>query len=75
MRIMDVSERNTAMELLKIEEAARRLQLSESMLRRMTRQHEIDVVRIGRAVRIPADALQQWVDRHREPAREAEPPS
>ena len=47
--------------LVKIPEAARALSLGRSMLYRLVGSGEIPIVRIGGAVRIPADGLRAWV--------------
>jgi len=51
--------------LLTIQEAAKRLSLSESKVYRMTIAGELDSIHIGRAVRVPEKALQDLVNQHR----------
>lgn len=48
-------------ELLRVEEAARVLAISRRTVFELLRCHELPVVRIGRAVRIPKRALGAWV--------------
>jgi len=50
--------------LLRIEEAAKVLRLSRAKAYSMAQRGELPVVRIGRAVRVPAAALQRWVQQH-----------
>lgn len=56
--------------LLKCEEAAKRLSLGRAKVYLMAASGELPSVRIGRAVRIPADGLQEWVDRKRQQAEQ-----
>jgi len=56
--------------LLTVKEAADALRIGRTLLYEMIGRQELPVVRIGRAVRVPADSLYQWVDQHRRPARE-----
>jgi len=51
--------------LLTIQEAAKRLSLSESKVYRMTIAGELDSIHIGRAVRVPEKAIQKLIDQHR----------
>ena len=51
--------------LLDIPTAAAALSLSRSTVYELIARREIDAVHVGRAVRIPADALQAYVDRLR----------
>ena len=48
--------------LLRPEEAARVLGIGRSKVYELLAAGELPVVRIGRATRIPAAALQRWVD-------------
>lgn len=50
--------------LLTVAEAARRLSLGRATAYQMVQRGELPVVRIGRAVRIPARALEEWVAAH-----------
>jgi len=52
--------------LLKPEDAARALSLGRSKLHELVTTGELPAVRIGRATRIPASALQDWVQRQAE---------
>jgi excisionase family DNA binding protein len=54
--------------LLRIPEAAARLGVGRSTLYDLIADHAIPVVRIGRAVRIPASRLAAWVERQSEDA-------
>lgn len=47
--------------LLTSREAARALSICEKTLWTMTRNGEIPVIRIGRAVRYPLDGLKEWI--------------
>ena len=47
--------------LLRVSEVAVRLSLGETMIREMINRGELPAVRIGKAVRVPVDALRQWV--------------
>ena len=49
--------------LLSVNEAARVLQIGRSKLYELLAAGELPVVRIGRSVRIPTAALEQWVQR------------
>ncbi len=48
--------------LLRVEEAAKLLRLSRAKAYTMAQRGEIPVVRLGRAVRVPAAALQRWIE-------------
>jgi len=50
--------------LLRYEEAARTLGLCRATVCQMVERGEFPVVRIGRAVRIPTSALDEWVTRN-----------
>lgn len=50
--------------LLRMEEAARRLALGRATLYEIVARGEIPVVRVGRAIRIPVAALDDWAQRH-----------
>ncbi len=49
--------------LLRITEAATRLGLSRSMVYELAQRGELPVVRIGRTMRVPSTALDEWVER------------
>ena len=57
--------------LLPVPEAARRLNLGRSKFYELIAAGEIETVRIGRAVRVPVDALQDFVERLRSAATSA----
>jgi len=56
--------------LLSIPEAAERLSIGRSKLYELLTSGEIPTIRIGRAVRIPADELDAFVTRERAAQRE-----
>ena len=47
--------------LLRVEEVARMLGIGRSTVFEMIGRHELPVLRIGRLVRIPRHALDEWV--------------
>lgn len=49
--------------LLTVEEAARRLGIGRTLAWQLVRQGELPVVRLGRCVRVPCQALQEWIAR------------
>jgi excisionase family DNA binding protein len=49
--------------LLRIPEAAQRLALGRSTVYELIAKGELPVVRVGAAVRVPASALSDWVER------------
>lgn len=50
-------------QLITVEEAARRLSLSRSVVYRLMRDHELDDVKIGRSRRIVADSVDDYIGR------------
>jgi excisionase family DNA binding protein len=52
--------------LITVPEAARRLGIGRSKGWQLAQRREIPVVRIGRSVRVPSDALEQWIKDHTE---------
>ncbi len=48
--------------LLRVTEAAQVLGMGRSKVYEMAKAGEIPAIYIGRAVRVPADALRQWVE-------------
>lgn len=54
--------------LLKIPEAASRLNISEKTTWKMVYARRVDVVRIGRSVRIPEEAIERLIDDGTTPA-------
>lgn len=54
--------------LLRCEEAAQRLSMGRAKVYLMAASGELPSVRIGRAVRIPADGLEEWVRHKRQQA-------
>lgn len=65
--------------LLRASEAQKLLSLSRSTIYAMIASGELPSVRIGRAVRVPADGLREWVKRQTEkngsPINVSAPPS
>lgn len=60
--------------LFRVDEAARLIGLGRSKTYEMVASGELPVVRIGRAVRVPAQALEAWIaERTEEPRTESEP--
>lgn len=53
-------------QLLTLPEVAERLRVSPRSVRRLTSRREIDVVRIGRRVLVPHDAVSTFVAERRE---------
>lgn len=49
--------------LLSIPEAAERVSLGRTKFLELVSNQEIQVVRIGRAVRVPVRALEEWAER------------
>ena len=47
--------------LMNVDDVARALGMSRSLVYQMVSRRELPVVRIGRSVRIPAAALEAWV--------------
>jgi excisionase family DNA binding protein len=59
----------TAPILLKMIDAAQRMDISVRLLRRMVKNGEIEVVRYGtRIVRLRPEAIDQWINRNAVPA-------
>ena len=54
--------------LLKVPEAASRLNVSEKTTWKMVYARRVDVVRIGRSVRIPEEAIEKLIDNGTTPA-------
>lgn len=54
--------------LYRVDEAAKLCSLGRSKMYQLVMAGEVPSVRIGRAVRIPAGSLMQWVARHQEEA-------
>lgn len=56
------------MELLTVPEAAQRLKLSKSKVYLLCQRGEIPTVTLGRSVRIPLEALDEWLRQQVRPA-------
>ena len=63
---VDVKERL----LLKADEVARRLSLGRATVYLMMASGELPTLRRGRAVRVPARALEQWIEQRTTPHQE-----
>jgi len=50
----------------KVDEVASRLNLSKSQVYQLIAEGELPSVRIGRSVRIPAEALRRWLEKRSE---------
>lgn len=59
---------NTEKVLLTVPEAARRLSLGRTTAYQLVRRGELPSVRLGRAVRVPVHALDEWITAHTEAA-------
>jgi excisionase family DNA binding protein len=55
--------------LMRVPEAAELLNMSQKTIWAMIYRREVDVVRIGRSVRIPLSAIDQLIERGTIPAR------
>ena len=55
--------------LFRIPEAATALGVGRSKLYELIAQHELEVVHIGRSIRVPRDALETFVERRRNEER------
>jgi excisionase family DNA binding protein len=60
-------------ELLRAEEVAKVLSIARSTVFELMAARELPVVRIGRAVRVPREALRQWINERTE--NRSEPPA
>ena len=56
--------------MLNVDEAAQLLGLKSATVRAWILRRKIDYVRVGRAVRIPAEAVKKFIERNTVPARE-----
>jgi excisionase family DNA binding protein len=60
-----------AKKLYRVQETAEALSVSEKLIWKKIALREIDVVRIGRSVRIPAEAIDRLIEEGTTPARVA----
>jgi excisionase family DNA binding protein len=58
-----MADTSTERLLLTVEEAARQLHIGRTFAWELVRKGELPVVRLGRCVRVPRQALQEWLDR------------
>ncbi len=58
-----MADTNTEPLLLTVEEAARQLNIGRTFAWELVRKGELPVVRLGRCVRVPRQALQEWLGR------------
>ena len=58
-----MAEGTTERLLLTVEEAARRLGIGRTLAWQLVRQGVLPTVRLGRCVRVPWQALQEWIAR------------
>lgn len=58
-----MAETTTERLLLTVEEAARQLKIGRTFAWQLVRKGELPVVRLGRCVRVPRRALEEWVAR------------
>lgn len=58
-----MADTNTERLLLTVEEAARQLNIGRTFAWELVRKGELPVVRLGRCVRVPRQALQEWLGR------------
>jgi excisionase family DNA binding protein len=56
--------------LIRAEEAGKLLGLGRSKIYEMLASGELPVVRVGRSVRVPVEALREWVSRQTRPSNE-----
>src|SRR5579885_1401558 len=49
--------------LLKVSEVAALLRVSRNLVYELIAQGELPVIRLGRVIRVPRDALERWIDR------------
>jgi excisionase family DNA binding protein len=65
------SPEDTTLVLLKVEEAARRLQIGRTLCYRLIRTGELEAVPVGRLRRVPADAVTEFAAKLRRAHRPA----
>jgi len=58
-------------ELLSVKQAAQALAVKEATIRAWLARRKLPFVRCGRSVRIPADAIMEFIERNTIPARES----
>ena len=59
--------RDTDVTLLTVNELAEILRIGRSSAYELCRQNQFPVVRIGKVIRIPKQALNEWLDRQSQP--------
>jgi excisionase family DNA binding protein len=70
METQSVTWRNMQNNLLKVSEVAQRLGIKEGTVRLWLSMRKLPRVQCGRSVRVPAEAVDQFIERNTIPARE-----
>ena len=70
-RYMSITNDTQAPVLITVPEAARRLAIGRTLTYELIAANELPAVRIGRAIRVPADAIDAFVDRRLSDERSA----
>jgi excisionase family DNA binding protein len=70
-RYMSITNDTHEPVLITVPEAARRLAIGRTLTYELIAAHELPAVRIGRAIRVPADAIDAFVDRRLSEERSA----
>lgn len=70
-RYMSATNETNAPVLITVPEAARRLAIGRTLTYELIASNELPAVRIGRAIRVPADAIDAFIARRRSDDRSA----